>query len=228
MILSSFITNYLEPFACFVYLVALLIYYRKQKQAGVSSLLGYYILSAVLLSFGAFSVGKTKAGNIWVYDLVLLFTALLIGLYFYHILQSRAKKRTVIALTVAFLAYAIYRHLSVAELRLFDSIGYSIVSASVVIYVFMYFHQLLKNVTETSLLREFNFWVASSYLLYYVGSFIIFLSYYYFTNRLFANYSRKDQELLTALWGLHNVLLFAGALSLLIGSLWVVYPRKST
>ena len=32
---------------------------------------------------------------------------------------------------------------------------------------------------------------------------------------------------LTNLWGLHNCLLFLGALSLLTGSLWITYRRKS-
>ena len=113
------------------------------------------------------------------------------------------------------------------EFHLFDSVGYSIVSFSVVLYVIMYFHQLLSNVTDENLFHDFNFWLGSGYLIYFLGSFIIFLTYHYFTNRILATYTQEERQLLTNLWGLHNCLLFSGAGLLLGFILWLGYQRKS-
>ena len=149
------------------------------------------------------------------------------GIYFYRLLQAPQKKKTVVLFTIFYLVYALIRNFTLTQVRLFDSMGYSIVSASIATYVFMYFHQLLKNVTGASILAEFNFWLASVYLIYFVGSFIIFVSYGYLTNKILSTYTKQETHLLTALWGLHNILLFISAISLLTGCLWLTYRKKS-
>ncbi|QEC57053.1 hypothetical protein [Flavisolibacter ginsenosidimutans] len=221
-----FVVNFLEPVACLVYLLALLLNFIRNKGPFSLALSGYYLVASVLLTMGCLGVGHTD-NNIWVYDSVALLTAVSIGAYFYNLLQARSKKITVLLLIAAYVAYAIVRNFTLQGPRLFDSLGYAMVSASVTVYVFMYFHHVLNNVTDTSIFREFNFWLSSGYLLYFLGSSIIFISYYYFTKKYLVTQSHSDAELLTALWGLHNVLLFVGALSLLTGSLWVTYRRKS-
>lgn len=123
--------------------------------------------------------------------------------------------------------YSIIKNIVFKEFYLFDSVGYSMVSVTIVIYVFMYFHQVLKNITEQNILRQFNFWLASGYLIYFLGSFIIFLTYYYLTKKVLAVHTKEEQYLINALWGLHNVLLFIGAFSLLTGSLWLTYRKRS-
>jgi predicted membrane protein len=225
--LFSFITNFLEPVAFLFYLAALLIYCRHHKTLSARQLSFYYFLIALLQLYSSIQVNLNEQGNIWVYDVVSILTSVFIGNYFYRLLQTPVKKKTVIILVLAFLVYAIYRQVTVEGQRLFDSLGYAIVSASVAVYVFMYFHQVLKNVNEANILKEFNFWLASGYLVYFVGSFIIFVSYYYLTNKIIQTYTRAERDVLTALWGLHNVLLFLGAISLLIGSLWVTYRKRS-
>ncbi|MGZ8517069.1 MAG: hypothetical protein ACXWWD_06960 [Chitinophagaceae bacterium] len=219
----SIISNYLEPFACLLYFVALIIHNRRSNL-----LLTYYIIGIILLSVAAIQVETKKTGNnIWIYDIVNLLTAICIGAYFFFLHQASLKKKIVLFVIGLYLTYVVIRNFTLGDIRLFDSIGYSIVSASVVIYVFMYFHQLLKNVTEASILKEFNFWLASGYLVYFAGSFIIFVSYYYLTTKILHSYTPEERQLLTALWGMHNVLLFISALSLLIGCLWINYRRKS-
>ena len=221
-----FFTNFLEPFAFLFYFLGLFIYTRRAKQKTTKLLTFYYLIAFVLGLIGSFAVHFSDS-NIWLYDIMALLTSIFLGRYFYQTLQSPAKKRTALILTIVYVLYAIYRNLTLEGDRLFDSIGYAIISASVSVYVFMYFHQLLKNVSETNLLTELNFWLSSGYLLYFAGNFIIFVTYYYFTLQYLKYESRSDAELLTALWGLHNVLLFISALSLLIGSLWITYRKRS-
>ncbi len=167
-------------------------------------------------------------GNIWIYNTNQCSLAqVLIGLHFYYLLESRIKKITVLVLISVYLFYAVIKNIILHDIALFDSVGYSLVSASIGVIVFMYFHQLLKHITEADILRQFNFWLASGYLIYFVGSFIIFVSYYYLTTKILTTYTQEERALLKSLWGMHNVLLFICALSLLIGSIWVTYRRRS-
>lgn len=221
------ISNYLEPIACLLYFVSLVFHYRVQKQRVTKLLIFHYLIITILLTIGAIQIQGTESNNIWFYDIANLSTAIFIGTYFYYLLQHRTKKKIVSALVTIYILYSVFRHFTLEGDRLFDSIGYSFVSASVVIYVFMYFHQALKNVTEISILKEFNFWLASGYLVYFAGSFIIFVSYYYLTKKILHTYTTAERDILTALWGMHNALLFISALSLLTGSLWITYRRKS-
>ena len=222
----SFITNYLEPFAFLVYFIALLIHYKDNKTIDIKLLVIYYMLLTALQLWGSLEVKLFNVTNIWMYDLAAFFTSIFLGIYFYRLFPVPTKQKTVIVLTGIYIAYVVLRELTLTSMRLFDSIGYAIISASLAIYVFMYYGQILRNVSAKNILNEFNFWLASGYLFYYVGCFFIFVSYYYFTTKYLANQSRQVIKLLTALWGVHNVLLFISALSLLIGTVWINSRKK--
>lgn len=227
MNLHSLIGNLLEPLAYLLYLAAVYLYARRQKTSDTKPLLLYYALAFSLILSGSIMVEMDGPDTIWLYNLHAFATVLLPGLYFRSLLQSRFKKHSCTFLMVTVTVYLLVKNLVLREFHLFDSIGYSLVSASVVIYVFMYFHQLLSNVTDQNIFRDFNFWLTSGYLIYFFGSFIIFLTYRYFTAKILATYTQEERYLLTNLWGLHNCLLFVGAASLLTGSLWITYRRKS-
>jgi hypothetical protein len=202
------------------------IYYLKNRTPGTKLLAVFYLLAATLqVAASMVVILKTKT-NIWMYETVAFLTAAFISHHFYRLLQAPKKKKAVIVLFSIYLVYVVIRQITIEGTRLFDSFGYSILSASIAVYVFMYFHQLLQKVSEVSILKDLNFWLASGYLFYYVGSFIIFVSYYYFTSLVIKTLTKAESALLTSLWGLHNVLLFISALSLLIGSVWINSRRK--
>ena len=160
------------------------------------------------------------------YESVAFLAAVFIGHHFYRLLQSPIKKNTVIALLCIYMVHVVIRQITHEGIRMFDSFGYSLLSASIAVYVFMYYHQVLQKVTEQSIFEDLNFWLASSYLVYFVGSFIIFVSYYYFTTLVINTLTKEESRLLTTLWGLHNVLLFISAATFLTGSLWINFRRK--
>ncbi|HUC80628.1 MAG TPA: hypothetical protein VMR70_06905 [Flavisolibacter sp.] len=228
--LFAFFTKLLQPVAFLLYLIGFFIYRRRQQQSNDTQALFVYFILATILHFviGICIIVNNKIDNIWLYEISALLTATFIGYYFCRILPGKYQKRTVIICVTVYLLYACFRQFTLEGQRVFDSIGYALLSASVAAYVFMYFQQLLKNVTEVSILQDFNFWLSSSFLLYFVGSFIIFVNYHNLTNKYLKRKTPEDMELLMALWGLHNVLLFLGALVLLTGSLWVSYRRKLT
>lgn len=224
----NFYTKFLQPLAFLLYFLGFFIHRRRQSTKAFEPLYVYYGLTTVLHLYIAIEVAfkLIKTSNIWLYDISALLTMLFISFHFFRLLGGKKKKQVVIGLTSLYVAYAIVRQFTFQPPRLFDSIGYSLLSASVAAYVFMYFHQVLKNVTEVSILKDFNFWLSSSYLLYFVGSFIIFVNYHSLTSQIIKSYTSEERALVTALWGMHNVLLFLGALSLLTGSLWISYRRK--
>lgn len=225
--LHNFFGNYLEPIAYLVYCAAVMIYAKKQGNNKLRSLRLYYILAFTLMLTGSLLVPIADLNTNWLYHIHAFITVWFLGLYFRNLLQDRYKKWVSLACIGAINLYLIIKVLVMQQYRLFDSIGFSLVSGSVVLFVFMYFQQLLSNVKDSNILHDFNFWLSSGLLIYFLGNFIIFLTYHYFTLQILATYTQKERDMLTDLWGLHNCLLFAGALTLLGGSLWIVYRRKS-
>lgn len=232
--LQRFLDNMLEPLAYAVYLLAVILYARKRNDRGVRLLRLYYLLCVLIMLTSALIVelkhlipALAEVETIWLYNIHAFSTVWFLGYYFRNLFQSRSKKRIATLLMAVSTLYLLEKNLVLGGTNLFDSIGYSLVSASVVVYVLMYFHQLLNNVTEQSLFHNFNFWLTSAYLIYFLGSFIIFLTYRYFTDKIMATYTDAERDILTNLWGLHNCLLFAGAVLLLAGSVWIVYRKKS-
>jgi hypothetical protein len=225
-ILRVLFVNYLEPIAYLVYLLAVWLYESRKGDTRMKPLRLYYFLAFALMMTASLLVEFDIESTLY-YHIHAVFTIWFLGLYFRSLLQNRYKKNTVLFLIVATTVYLIVKNLILREVRLFDSIGYSLVSASVVLFVFLYFHQELSNVKDQNILDDINFWLSSGFLIYFLGSFIIFLTYHYFTLKILATYTLEDRAILTNLWGLHNCLLFVGALSLLGGSLWIIYRKKS-
>ena len=227
MTLYSFINNYLEPIGYFIYLIALWLYARRYKEKLITALLAYCFLTFVVMLTASLMVKYYSGANILLYNIHAFLTIVFLGFYFRNLFHSKAKVRAVTLVASLIVFYLLVKNIVLQDYQLFDSMGYSLVSAAVVFFVLMYFHQLLSNVTDQNILRNFNFWLASGYLIYFAGSFIIFLSYYYLTTQILATYTAQERELLTTLWGVHNMLLFVSAFSLLIGSLWLTYQKKS-
>ena len=224
--MRSLITNFLEPSSLLIYFVGLWISHKKHNVPGTKPLAFYYLVAAVLQVMASMVVILKTETNIWMYDSVAFLTAIFISHHFYRLLQSPKKKKVVLVLFCVYLVHTVMREITMEGERLFDSFGYAIVSASIAIYVFMYYHQILQKVTAQSILYDFNFWLASSYLVYFVGNFIIFASYYYFTTLIIKTLTKEQTSLMTTLWGLHNVLLFISAASFLTGSLWINFRKK--
>jgi hypothetical protein len=225
--LKAVVANLLEPAAYLILLAAATLYAKKRGGPKINLLIAYFSTAFLLLAISSLIVILRLNENIWLYNLHAFATVSFLGLYFRNQFYTPLKKHTVTALMVVLLLYLLVKNLVLREFRLFDSIGYSLVALSLIVYVFMYFHQLLNNVSELNIFDNFNFWLSSSFLIYFSGNFIIFLTYHYFTVKIMATYTDEERDILTNLWGLHNCLLLVGALMLLFGSLWIVYRRKS-
>ena len=225
MTLLHFFQYALEPFAYLLYLVAILLHHRRYGWRNERWLLAYYTLSVILTTHTA-HIFTARANNIWAYNLLAVVTLVCISGYFYRLLLAPQKKKTIVVLLSTFLGYAFVKNVVLRDVALFDSIGYSFVSAAVSVYVMMYFHQVLNNVTEGDIFRNFNFWLASTFLIYFMGNFIIFVSFYYLTTQVAGTSPSPETQLLTTLWGVHNLLLCVSASTMLAITLWLTQAKN--
>lgn len=205
----------------------MVLFAKTQNNSRIRLLQWYYVLAFLLMLTASLLVPIGDYNTNWLYHIHAFVTLWILGLYYRGLLQDARKKLVPVICIAGISLYLLVKVVVLKQYRLFDSIGYSLVSVSVVIYIFLYFHQLLSNVTDQNIFQDFNFWLSAGFLIYFLGNFIIFLTYHYFTLQILATYTEAERDMLTNLWGLHNCLLFAGALSLLGGSLWIVYRRRS-
>jgi hypothetical protein len=218
--IRQFVGILLEPLSLLIVSVALMRIYFQTPKARLLVLLFYYITAAVALSIASWMVFR-KMNNTWIYNSLYIPAIGAIGYYFYDVFRARLLKSAVSVLLFTNLLYFAVRNIPFGNLFSFDSIGYALLSISVAVLCFFYFYQLLRNVNEHSILDDDSFWIVSALLLYYLGSFFVFL----FFNMLESS-TESDAHRMTILWGVHNVLLFLSSLIILVSSLWIPSRNK--
>ena len=219
------ITNILEPFSYLIMTIALLYYLKYKSASKIWVLFAYCFFSTILMSTACIEAFLQKQ-NIDKYDKHLLTTAFCIGVYYYSILISKKTKFFVIIFITSAIIYFVTTNFVIKREVIFDSIGYSILSLSIVFMTIIYFNHLLNNVSEKSISINIDFWINTAFLIYYLGSFIIFFTYYFLTKKLLIKYTSEGEKSLTNLWGYHNMLLFSCAVCILIGVIWQTSRTK--
>ena len=109
-----------------------------------------------------------------------------------------------------FIQYNIF----LSQLYEINTLVYSVTFLSMVIYALFYFEQVLSTVSELNILKQFDFWLISGQLLYFLSAFFIIVFY--------VNIEISQRALL---WSLQNVILFLSAGLTLSGSLWIASQR---
>jgi hypothetical protein len=224
--LFELITNYLEPFCYLLYTVAFILFVKRDRSVNIWVLLIYYIIGLLLMAYASTLVPKQK-NNVWAYNILFLIGSVCMGIYFKKLLKNRLNQAIVIIFILLQSNYFITRNLVFDKLYVFDSFGYSMVSISIIIFSFMYLYEKFKNIDEIKIYYNSHFWIIAGYLLFYIGGFFIFATYYYLTDKIMPTYTYEERVLLTNLWGVHNVLLFLSALTTLTGSLWITFRERS-
>jgi hypothetical protein len=221
----NFVAILLEPLSYVLFSIAFLLRTHFEKQAKVNVLFVYYLLAAVSFSYAGWLVFKNQNNN-WIYNLLYLPAVVAICYYFHETFYSKRSKAIVKFFIALNIIYFVVRVLFFGRLVIIDSFGYSLLSISVSFLSFVYFYQLLRHVNEFKVWANFDFWLISSYLLYFLGSFFIFLLYSNLTYNILDSYTYEQRSLLSILWGVHNVLLFLSSVITLVGSLWVAYHNR--
>lgn len=222
-----FIVSFLlEPIGYLLFVGSLILYTTKIKSEfrykviAISLLLIFVVLVFML-------VEDSDQNTQW-YSFIYLVTGIGWGLYFWSLLIHQSLKAIGIITIVVIICYFFIVNILLTPPVVFDSLGFVIGSTAIILMIFIYFYQLLASVKEEPLSLNFDFWICCSQFIYHLGAFGIFLTYNHFTTRyISAPYNNSEnQELLTYLWGVHNVLLFLASLLTWVGVLWIVYRRK--
>lgn len=199
---------------------------RRDHRWIIKVLIGFYLISSLLIIEALTVKGGSGLSNIHLYSLSCVLSSICISAYFYSILNRPIQKLVVVVASLTNIVYYLVNNIIARSPKVFDSLAYVILSSTVVIFVFMFMYQLLNEVKEEPLSLNFDFWFVSSQLFYFLGAFAIFLTYGYLTNRLLDNNITINYAM-AWLWGFHNVLLFLSALITSGSIVWISYRSKS-
>jgi hypothetical protein len=209
-----FCKEFLEPVAYFIYAMVFCSLAFKNKERKYKMLFLYYSVVTVLM-FTASIVDVMDGNNNFIYNFIYLLTNFIIGRYYYLTFEAPIKKKIVILACA--LSSFIFLYILVIKYNfsnIFNGYANGAIFLTIVIYCFLYFHQLLTSIKEGDLLHSFDFWICCSYLLYFLSAFFIII-YYESTDE----YKRAN------LWILQSVILFISSLVLVRGRFMVA---KST
>lgn len=186
-------------------------------------LAGFYLVAASMMA-----IAMNLKVNTQFYNVLYLLATLCLGYYFISILENRTSKYVSGALAVIVVLYFTVSTAFGWDDYL-DSRGHALSSLALLCMMFMFYRQFMNDVREDSIALNLDFWFVSAQLLYQMGSFGIFLSYNYFTQKVMpdGNNTAENRTILTNLWMVHNVLLFLSALITATSLVWKVYHRKS-
>ncbi|MEO6638023.1 MAG: hypothetical protein ABIN25_07085 [Ginsengibacter sp.] len=209
-----FFKNFLEPLAYLVYAFLLLMSIDRYSPITKKVLFVYYIVALFITYYANYlSFTKTLGDNNYLYNLLFLITVCVFSYYFYNLLNTRLRKMIVVFLLLLnIILFIFYDILNQKFNGNYNNYVTAICFISIVVYSLLYFYQLIKNVNELNILHEFNFWLISGYLLYFLGSFFIILFY-----------SEMPTGLRGVVWAFQNIILFTSAIVALAGNLWAKY-----
>ena len=176
-----------------------------------------YYLFATILAFIAYYIYvymPADVDNNWVYNILYFITICILSYYFYHVLNNKIKKNIVIFLFIVNLILFMVFDIVLHRFYVFNEYVYAICFLSIVVYSLFYFDQLLRNVTELNILFQFDFWLISGYLLYFLGCFFIIL--YYLTIPV----TERGPT-----WALQNIILLLSSVITLTGYLRIRYRK---
>ena len=221
----SFVTNLLEPLSYLIFSIALFVQLNIFKKTRIRVLFIYNLIATVSLSYASWLAHRSMNNN-YIYNLLYLPAVIAFCFYFYRAFKSKKNKRIVLGVLVFNIVYFLARLFLSGPLALLDSVAYSLLSISVCFLSFLFFYAILSGISENKIWHQFDFWLVSALLLYFLGSFFIFLMYSNLTYNILSTYTNEQRKSLTILWGVHNVLLFLSSLTTLFSSLWISYRNR--
>jgi hypothetical protein len=196
--------------------------YKKSKLMREAVLIVYYLLATVIISYATFLSFDYANNNLRLYDIYYFLSALVFGYYFNSLLVKKINRKIVTGLfSLVVLNFILSDFIFLHSF--FNSVSTAFLYLTVIIASLFYFHELLATLTDKNILLNFNLWVVSGYLIYFLGGFLIILSYSYFSDKL----SFANRTILADLWAVQNVLLFITSTLTLCSFLWIASQARS-
>ncbi len=212
--MRTFLKDYLELVAYLIYTILLFFSFKKSGLLRHKVLYYYYLFAtALLLEASVFF----EMDNNWNYNLLFLLTIIIFSWYFKNLFLYDIRKTVVnVFLGINIAVFIYYNVLRGQFFNSYNNYVYSVSFITIVIFTLMYFHQLLLNVKEESILLDLDFWLICGYLLYFLGSFFIILYY------KDAPSSQRGN-----IWASQNIILFLSAIIALKGYSYIANRKNS-
>lgn len=210
--MKDFFKNGLEPLSYLIYAIAIFIAIRKNKLIKKEVLFIFYLLAIVIILVACYTTNMLL--NRILYNLYFFITISVFSYYFRSLLSTKTKKNIVNILFIINLILFINICLVSHQFFEINNYFYAITYLTIIVYALLYFHDVLKNVNEIKLLHQFDFWLVSGYLLYFLSCFFIIFFY-----------ENVDISLRATLWSLQNSILFLSSLLTMCASIWI-YQKK--
>jgi hypothetical protein len=232
---KDFLGNFLEPISYLLYAVALFGTIRLKNGTARTVLFFYYVIVTLLMSIACaiafhnltdrplrpllLKINKLLSfinidENPWLYNCFFILTIITLSYYFYKLLLRAASKAIVlfffIGNLIAFIIVIFSNKFYQAHTHL-----YAVVFISIVVYCLLYFHQMLTNIDEKPISHKIDFWLVTSYLLYFLSGFFSIVTYSYIetTNKV-------------SIYSILNILLFISAVVATCGTYYIYTKRK--
>lgn len=220
--MGYFIKNFLEPFSYLIYAIAMFFEYRRDRTVKKMVLYIFYIISAISIGYACKVALDVNDNNNWIYNSHYILSTVIFGYFFYNTLFSVISRVTISILFTSALIMLIATSFFIRNSS-FNSYGSAFLFIVMVTSSLMYLRQRFRQLNEESILFTFELWLISGYILYFLGSFFVVLTYNYYSTRL----SEEKWYLLADIWGVQNALLFISSLLAMTGHLWISYQKTS-
>ena len=179
----------IAPFAIFVPLAFSI--RRIRQGSDVQRWLSIVIIVYAIAEFLFFFTGKhLHQNNLYLTHIVPVVEFALLIWFFRVILSEKIIKTLIVLFTIL----SIFNVLFLESLTEFNTIARAVEALILIIVSLMYFYRLLRDLNEQYLERSPLFWIATSILIYFSGSFFIFI---------YGNYIMPSAKLSLTFWAIH-------------------------
>lgn len=198
--------------------------YKMSRLVPVQFKIGYVVLLSLVFEFLAIRDGViqklmthffNEETNLPGLHLFTLLQTLLILWVYRDFMRTRAQKWVLPLLAIGFSLFAIVNAVWIDGIWKLNPHARAIQSLLILSIIFSYFFALLRNTHFVRLEKEPLFWISAGLIIYFSGSFFIFLA---------SNYFLTSPDLLRSIYGIHSVLNIIANL-FYAAALWVTPPK---
>lgn len=195
VILREFLFK-LDVIAPFIALLFAIIWLVQKKKITSNSILIAIILVQVVLNTTEAYLQFMKINNLRIYHLNCILTHVIFTYYFLNALKQ---KWIVYTGVTVFLVANLLLGLTITSYEAFPSYPFAISSFILVVYALVLLNKVIELIPTFHILSLKEFWLVAGVLTYFGSSFLIFISYHYFSD-----VSPKNVSIL---WQVHNIFL---------------------
>lgn len=217
MFTQTFLASFSEIAQLSLVLPLIVMLYRYRRFTRLFWTLGSLLIVAVIISYSAYLLYKSKTNNMYLLHIYTVLEYAFWSLFYYQLFERRIVKRIILSLLIIFILFAIINTMNWQSLEMYNSYSRSVEGAFLLCFGIAWFYKVFVNGKIVKLETHPVFWVNAGVLVYFSGSFLLFIS-----NNFLLELS--TQQFFEA-WALHGLFLIIHYLFIAIG-IWLVKHKK--